>query len=1027
MFRRTKTVLEKLRHVRLKGQHLCRRQRGTAVAVEKALQYTAGQQIHGFTVKEVVAVPDLFLTAIKLTHDRTGAQYLHAARDDPNNLFSVQFRTTPMDSTGVPHILEHTVLCGSQKYPCRDPFFKMLNRSLSTFMNAFTASDYTMYPFSTQNAKDFQNLLSVYLDAVFFPCLREQDFWQEGWRLENEDPTNASSPLVFKGVVFNEMKGAFSDNESVYAQHLQNKLYPDHTYSVVSGGEPLAIPDLTWEQLKQFHATHYHPSNARFFTYGDLPLEQHLKQIDQEALSKFQRIHPNTQVPSQPHWTSPREERVTCSPDVMAPDASRQNTLCISYLLGDITDTFEAFNLNLLSSLMTSGPNAPFYKALIEPKIGSDFSSVVGYDGSTKEASFSVGLQGMAEEDEQKVKNIIHQTIDDIIQTGFEDERIEALLHKIEIQMKHQSTNFGLALASYIASSWNHDGDPVELLQINDNVLKFRQAMKENPRFLQDKVQHYFRDNTHRLTLSMGPDNSYMDKRASAEEQKLQEKISALSDSDRKDIFDKGLQLLDAQSKSQDASCLPALKVSDIAPTIPFTPLQMTQAGGVALQLCEQPTNGLVYFRAMCSLNTLPEDLKVYVPLFCSVITKMGCGSMDYRQQAQQMELRTGDMSVSPQIIPDCIHMDTFEQGVFLSSSCLERNLPDMFRLWGDIFNNPHFDDQERLRVLVMMSAQELANGISYSGHMYAMTRAGQHLTPAGELQETFDGMDQVKFMKRIAEMSDLTPVIRMLPRIKKHLLNPNNMRCAINTTPHQMSQSVDHLETFMKDVAGNRKLFKAVRPNVTERPLDVLNVSGASKKLVAEPNFQPCHMKTFFPLPFPVNFVSESIRTVPYSHQDYASLCVLARMMTAKFLHGEIREKGGAYGGGAKMGGGGLFSFYSYRDPNSVQTLSAFNKGVDWAKLGKFNQQDIDEAKLSVFSAVDSPVAPSSKGMSLFLRGITDEMKQQHRRRLFDVTRQNLLDVADRYLSVGNKTCGVCVLGPENDAIGKDPSWVVK
>uniref|UniRef100_A0A4W6C8K2 Presequence protease, mitochondrial n=1 Tax=Lates calcarifer TaxID=8187 RepID=A0A4W6C8K2_LATCA len=1012
-----------------------------STSAERALQYQPGHKIHGFTVKEVVAVPDLFLTAVKLTHDKTGAQYLHAARDDSNNLFSVQFRTTPMDSTGVPHILEHTVLCGSEKYPCRDPFFKMLNRSLSTFMNAFTASDYTMYPFSTQNGKDFQNLLSVYLDAVFFPCLREQDFWQEGWRLENENPTDPNSPLVFKGVVFNEMKGAFSDNERLYAQHLQNKLYPDHTYSVVSGGEPLAIPDLTWEQLKQFHRdshTHIHTqerksfffSIPRFFTYGDLPLEQHLKQIEEEALSKFERINPNTEVPSQSHWSSPREDHVTCSPDALAPDPARQNTLCVSYLLGDITDTFEGFTLSLLSSLMISGPNSPFYKALIEPKIGTDFSSVVGYDGSTKEASFSIGLQGMAEEDIERVKQIISQTIDDIIENGFEEERIEALLHKIEIQMKHQSTNFGLSLASYIASSWNHDGDPVQLLQISDSVAKFRQSLAENPRFLQDKVKHYFKENTHRLTLSMSPDEAYLEKQAKAEEEKLQKKIQALSDSDRKEIYEKGLELLTAQSKTQDASCLPALKVSDIEPTIPITPVHISAAGTVQcvpVQYCEQPTNGLVYFRAMCSLNTLPEDLRLYVPLFCSVITRMGCGGLDYRQQAQQMELRTGGMSVSTQVIPDSTQLDMYEQGILLFSSCLERNLPHMFQLWSDIFNSPHFDDEERLRVLVMMSAQELANGISYSGHMYAMTRAGRHLTPAGDLQETFNGMEQVKFMKRIAEMPDLSQVIRTLPRIKKHLLNPDNMRCAVNTTPQKLSDTAAQLESFIRDVAENRKERKPVRSDITERPLDPLNDSGPSRKLISELNFQPCQMKTFFQMPFPVNFVSESIRTVPFSHEDYASLCILARMMTAKFLHGEIREKGGAYGGGARMGGGGLFSFYSYRDPNSVQTLSAFRKGVDWAKSGQFTQQDIDEAKLSIFSAVDSPVAPADKGMGRFLSGVTDEMKQGHRERLFAVTHKNLVDVAERYLSVGQRTCGVAILGPENETIKKDPSWIVK
>ncbi|XP_033960869.1 presequence protease, mitochondrial [Pseudochaenichthys georgianus] len=1025
MFRQTKGVLQKLRYLSFNGQQHTWRLKSTN-AQERACQYQAGQNIHGFTVREVVVVPDLFLTAVKLTHDRTGAQYLHAARDDANNLFSVQLRTTPMDSTGVPHILEHTVLCGSEKYPCRDPFFKMLTRSLSTFMNAFTASDYTMYPFSTQNGKDFQNLLSVYLDAVFFPCLREQDFWQEGWRLEHEDPKDRSTPLVFKGVVFNEMKGAFSENERVYAQHLQNKLFPDHTYSVVSGGEPLDIPDLTWEQLKQFHATHYHPSNARFFSYGDLPLEQHLKQIEEEALSRFERINPNTEVPSQPHWSSPREDHVTCGPDAMAPDPKRQDTLCVSFLLGDITDTFEGFTLSLLSSLMMSGPNSPFYKALIEPNIGTDFSSVAGYDGSTKEASFSIGLQGMAEKDTERVKQIISETIDDIIEKGFEEERIEALLHKIEIQMKHQSTNFGLSLASYIASSWNHDGNPVELLQISDSVTQFRKALKENPRFLQDKVKHYFKENTHRLTLSMSPDETYVEKQAKAEEEKLQKKIQALSDSDRKEIYEKGLELLAAQSKTQDASCLPALKVSDIEPTIPITPVQLSTAGGVPLQLCEQPTNGLVYFRAMCSLNTLPEELRLYVPLFCSVVTKMGCGGLDYRQQSQQKELRTGGMSVSPHVSSDSTQLDMYEQGVLLFSSCLERNLPHMFQLWSDTFNSPHFNDEERLRVLVMMSAQELANGIAYSGHMYAMTRACRHLTPSGDLQETFGGMEQVKFMKKIAEMSDLSPVIRILPRIKKHLLNPDNMRCAINTTPQKMSDSAIQLERFLKDVSGNRKTRKPVRSNIIERPLGPQAGSGPSRKLIAEANFLPCQMKTFFQMPFPINFISESIRTVPFAHEDYASLCILARMMTSKFLHGEIREKGGAYGGGARMGGG-LFSFYSYRDPNSLQTLSAFRRGVDWAKSGDFSQQDIDEAKLSVFSAVDSPVAPASKGMGRFLSGVTDEMLQGHRERLFAVSHRSLVEVAERYLGVGQRTCGVAILGPENETIKKDPSWIVK
>uniref|UniRef100_A0AAR2M2C1 Peptidase M16C associated domain-containing protein n=1 Tax=Pygocentrus nattereri TaxID=42514 RepID=A0AAR2M2C1_PYGNA len=565
-----------------------------------------------------------------------------------------------------------------------------------------------------------------------------------------------------------------------------------------------------------------------------------------------------------------------------------------------------------------------------------------------------------------------------------------------------------------------------------ENVARFRQCLQENPRYIQDKVQHYFKENTHQLTLSMSPDEQYVEKQSNAEQDKLQQKIQALSDAARIDIYEKGLQLLSEQCKTQDASCLPALKVSDIEPTIPRTPVQMGAAGGVPVQYCEQPTNGMVYFRAMCNLNTLPEDLKIYVPLFCYNNKLNGifcCGEFDYRQQAQQMELKTGGMSVTPQIISDTADLDLYEQGILLTSACLERNLPDMFHLWSDLFNSPHFDDEERLRVLVMMSAQELSNGISYSGHVYAMTRAARSLTPAADLQETFGGMDQVKFMKRMAEMTDLTSILRKLPRIKRHLFNPDNMRCAVNATPQKMEDTAVEVERFMGNITSLRKERKPVRPVIVERPLDPRAPSGsaASRKLVSEARFKPCQMKTYFELPYPVNFVSECVRTVPFTHEDYASLCILGRMMTAKFLHGEIREKGGAYGGGARMGGNGLFSFYSYRDPNCSQTLAAFRSGVEWARDGRFTQQDVDEAKLSVFSAVDAPIAPSEKGLGLFLNGVSDELKQAHRERLFAVTHKNLIDVAGRYLGIGQRTCGVAVLGPKNENIKKDPSWIVK
>uniref|UniRef100_A0A8C6R7D3 Presequence protease, mitochondrial n=1 Tax=Nannospalax galili TaxID=1026970 RepID=A0A8C6R7D3_NANGA len=895
-------------------------------ACERALQYKVGEKIHGFTVNQVTSVPELFLTAVKLSHDSTGARYLHLAREDKNNLFSVQFRTTPMDSTGVPHVLEHTVLCGSQKYPCRDPFFKMLNRSLSTFMNAFTASDYTMYPFSTQNPKDFQNLLSVYLDATFFPCLRELDFWCEGWRLEHENPSDPQTPLIFKGVVFNEMKGAFTDNERIFSQHLQNKLLPDHTYSVVSGGDPLCIPELTWEQLKEFHATHYHPSNARFFTYGNFQLEQHLKQIQEEALSKFQKMEQSTVVPAQKHWDKPREFHIACGPDSLATDASKQTTVSVSFLLPDITDTFEAFTLNLLSSLLISGPNSPFYKALIESGLGTDFSPDVGYNGYTREAYFSIGLQGISEKDVRTVKELVDKTIEEVIEKGFEDDRIEALLHKIEIQMKHQSTSFGLALTSVC----------VFLVAFAFGlVLVLVLCCKTKPQLFPN-YQH--------LGLDSGGDEEHRT-------WKLGVRIAHVSFSLSISVFPSlGLELRTQQSKPQDASCLPALKVSDIEPSIPFIQFDVSLAAGdIPVQYCAQPTNGVVYFRAFCSLNTLPEELRPYVPLFCSVLTKLGCGILDYREQAQQIELKTGGMTVSPQVLPDDSHLDTYEQGVLFSSLCLDRNLPDMMHLWTEIFNNPCFEEEDRFKVLVKMAAQELSNGIPDSGHLYAALRASKTLTPAADLQETFGGMDQVRLMKRIAEMTDVKPILRKLPRIKKYLLNCDNMsRCSVNATPQQMSQAEKDVGNFLRNVGRSKKERKPVRPHVVEKPAHSSSGGSGSqivRKLIIVSGHSPCHVVSNLLIP-------------------HFSLKILARLMTAKFLHTEIREKGGAYGGGAKLGHNGIFTLYSYRDPNFIETLQSFGKAVDWAKSGKFTQQDIDEAKLSVFSSVDSPVAPSDKGI---------------------------------------------------------------
>ncbi|XP_073256731.1 presequence protease, mitochondrial-like [Porites lutea] len=967
-------------------------------------QFKPGDRIHGYTVNKVLSVPELFLVSVQLTHDKTGAQHLHIARDDSNNVFSVGFRTTPMDSTGVSHILEHTVLCGSQSYPVRDPFFKMLNRSLSTFMNAFTASDFTMYPFSTQNAKDFENLLSVYLDAAFFPHLREQDFRQEGWRLEPEDLSDPNSPIIFKGVVFNEMKGAMSTPESLFSYHAQRNLLPSHTYSNNSGGDPLCIPDLTWQQLKDFHASHYHPSNSRFYTYGDLPLESHLKSIENKVLRHFDKISITTDIPHEPRWTESREKHVTCPFDPMAANPEKQTAVGLHYLTGSTTDSFEALTMVIISSLLTSGPNSPFYQSLIAPNIGSGYCAGVGYDNSTKDASYTIGLQGIKKEDYPRVVETIHNTFDKVIEEGFPSERIEAALHSIELATKHQSSNFGLGLIMGIMSMWNHDADPADFLPINDRVEMFKKKL-EHGSFLQDKLKECFKDNPHCLTLVMSPDPEYERDLNRKEQEKLHGKVSILSEEDKTMIYTKGIQLAEQQNASEDLSCLPRMTIEDIDPLIKPVTLEHYISAGVPVQYCEQPTNGISYFRAISSITDIPEELREYLPLFCYILTKMGAGHMNYMELDQLIKLRTGGMGLSTHITTHHSDLNGFEQGLEFSSHCLDRNLPHMFYLWSEIFARPTLNNPDLLRTLVNLLASDLAMSVSHSGHMYAMMLASSSLCPASGLVEQFGGLSQVLFMKNLAEMEDLTSVIEKFSTIAVQVLEGTQFRCAVNTTAEGRKAVETALEGFCDSLPSS--LYE-------------------ESSHVKNPDFKPTAAKTHFEVPFPVNYISRCLPTVPYTHEDFPKLRILAKMLSANFLHREIREKGGAYGSGAKIGGG-IFSFYSYRDPNFEETLSAFEHSVQWAAEGKFTEQDIEEAKISVLAQIDRPVSPSNRGMLYFTQGVTDDMRQKQKDQLFGVTREDLIHVARTYLASSDIPNSIAVLGPGNKITARDSSWTIR
>ncbi|KAJ2871421.1 Mitochondrial presequence protease [Coemansia aciculifera] len=960
-----------------------------------------GQEVHGFVVEDIQTVSELKLKAIRLRHQKTGAEWLHIDRDDSNNVFSVGFNTSVSDSTGVPHILEHTTLCGSSKYPVRDPFFKMLNRSMSTFMNAWTAHDYTQYPFSTQNVKDYENLQNVYLDAVFQPSLREVDFRQEGWRLERSDPTDTTSSWQFKGVVYNEMKGAFSDAGSLFATRAEQQMFPGTTYQYVSGGDPAFIPDLTHAQLVEFHRTRYHPSNARIYSYGNFPLAPQLERVG-EVISTYERITPAT-VPMD---VKPFGEKLVTEfgPVESVGSADKQTKFSISYLTNDMRNVYETFSMSMFSNLLLNGTSAPMHKALIDSHIGSDYSSNTGYSPYTRQTILSVGLQGIADKDISLVEQRVAETFARVRDEGFERRRIDAALATVELAYKHKTSDFGLNLMKSLSTGWFHGVNPVDYLKVSENVARLRADVASGG-FFEGIVDRYFANSGHKLKYVMLADPKYNQGLDQREHEMIQSKLNTLTRADLTTIDEKNKVLADEQMKKEDLSSLPTLTMADVDAAASRYALDMGVAGEcVPVQWRTTSTNGISYFRAINDVRDKYPELRPYLPLFCEALTYLGTKSRDMPEIETEIRLYTGGVSFSPFVTTDLAHLGHIEAGISYGSHCLDQHIEPMFKLVLELVRETNFDNTNRLRALLNSLSSNMFNDVASSGHAYARRLASSTLTPEMQALEALNGITQVKFISDLARMSDLAPVVEKLKQVQNVVFNKLAMRTAITTNAGSADDNQTALKRFLEDYP--------------EKDTEADNGAGGDKFVASSSRF-------FCPLPFATNYAGKAIRAVPYNHPDSVKLQLLAKFLTPNYLHREIRERNGAYGGGAGYSPlQGVFSFFSYRDPSPLETIETFARSIKWVtEEHTISEREMTEAKLSVFGDLDSPLSVSEEGMTYFTTGVTDDMRQERRDQFFEVTANDLKDVAAKYLSpeTASRPTSVAVIGEESLAISGD------
>ena len=967
-----------------------------------------GDSLFGYKIVKKENLEDIDSVFYELEHLATGARHIHISNKDKENTFGVAFRTIPSDSTGVAHVLEHTALCGSKKFNVHDPFFSMLKRGLSTFMNAFTASDWTMYPFSTQNKKDFYNLMEVYLDAAFFPKLDELSFKQEGHRLELSAPENsgpdgqAAEPrLIYKGVVYNEMKGAMSSPSQIMGRSLLKFLYPSTTYSFNSGGAPSEIPHLTHDALKKFHSRFYHPSNAFFYTYGSLPLKGHLEFIRDNVLEQFTRENPDSRIKSQPRWNAPKKA-TAFYPFAKDENPEKKYQACVAWLTADSRNSFEVLVLNVLEQVLLGNSASPLRKALIDSNLGSALSDSTGFDSDMKDTMFACGLKDISLDSVKKTEEIIFTTLEDIAAKGIDQRLVDSAIHQIEFNKKEITNTphpFGIKLLLSFAGAWIQEGDPLSCLNFNRDLEKLNKKIEKGG-FLEQKIKEYFLDNQHRLTFTLIPDQEMEEKENKRIEKELADLLLKMDKKALLSIEKDMEKLKKLQEEKEDISSLPCLELSDVPPGIEIIKPDIIDK--VSCAACyDKSTSGILYFSCATGMGTLSKEMLYLIPFFCHAFTGVGTAKRDYAEMAGLMDLYTGGISISPFAGTDfsdekkCLPFLTFQ------GKALDRNIEKLFELINEFVLEYRFSDLTRLKSLLFQYRAGMEASIVENGHRYAISLASRNFSQAAFLGEIWNGISQYKFIRELTEKFTgtnddekiLMDLSRDLHKIANDLFQRGNLKPAV--------------------VGGEKSLILA-----DEKITSMLNtLPDSNGNAMNSPDIE---METNLPFEgwstsTAVSFVAQSFETVRLGHDDAPSLAVISKMLRSLYLHREIREKGGAYGGFAMYNSAeGIFSFGSYRDPYIRRTLDVYENACDFIAHGNYSEDDIKEAVLQVCAEIDKPETPGPASIKAFYRDIlhlSDEKRQNFKSCLLKLDKKTIKKTAEKYFNIKENKKGTAVI----------------
>ena len=960
---------------------------------EQMEQKIAG--LGSYEILESRRVPDLNSYGFLLRHKKTGARLTLLSNDDNNKVFYIGFRTPPEDSTGGAHIIEHTVLCGSKNFPVKDPFIELAKGSLNTFLNAMTYPDKTVYPVASCNDKDFQNLMHVYLDAVFYPNIYQEKkiFMQEGWHYDLAD---MEDDLTINGVVYNEMKGAFSSPDDVLDREVLNSLFPDTPYGTESGGDPDVIPDLTYEAFLDFHKKYYHPSNSYIYLYGDMDMADKLEFIDQEYLSRFDALAVDSKIRMQKEFAAPKEIRKEYS--IMEEESEKSNTyLAYNAVVGDNLDRKLYIAFQVLDYALCSAPGAPLKEALIRQGIGKEIYST--YDNGVMQPYFSIVAKGAEEDQKEEFVRVIENVLKEQAEAGIDRKALRAGLNYFEF--KYRESDFGsypkgLILGLQALDSWLYDdGKPFLHVEANETFGVLKEEAESG--YYEDLIRKYLLDNAHKSILVLAPSKGMTARKDAALQKKLQEWKKELGREELEEIVRQTRELVAYQEEpnsKEDLARIPLLEREDIKKEAePYINEEHKTSDGTLVLEHDIYTNGIAYLRFMFDIGQIPAELFPYIGVLKNVLGMVDTENYAYGDLYHETNIKTGGISIVANTYIDSQNMSEYKVMLEIKAKTLYENIGEAFRLVEEIALRSKFEDKKRLYDVIAELQSRMQAAMMSAGHSLAAVRALSYVSPTAAAAGQISGIPQYRLLEKLSERfeEEKEDLAEKLETLVRSIFRPEN---------------------FMLDYTGEKKGLEEI---------DAL-VHSFQEKLFTVPvekeSYQPELSKKNegYLTSAQVQYVCRAGNFIHKGLPYTGALKVLKVMMGYDYLWNRVRVKGGAYGCMCSFGKSGDSYFVSYRDPNLEKTVDVYEKAAEYIEGFEADERTMTQFVIGAVSDMDVPMTPAAKGLySLtgYMTKLPFASVQKERDELLGATAEAIRGLAGHIRAFMEEDC-LCVVGSE-------------